>query len=244
PQFLPDGGSERNIRNPTIVQVGKPIGQFYGYRTQGIIQQGDVGRIPVFSGFTKAGDQRFVDLNGDGTISDADRVVLGTAQPKFTGAITNTFNYKGVDLSVFFQSVYGNSILNYNRADLETFTGNRQVSADALNRWTPTNTNTNIPRANSAASAVPLSDRFVEDGSFLRLKNVVLGYELPPSVARKIRAKKVRVYVSGQNLFTVTNYSGYDPEVSRNGQSNLYGGIDFGNYPNYRTFLSGLNLSF
>lgn len=244
-QFLPDGGTERNIRNPTIVQVGKPIGQFYGYKTNGVLQAADVGKVAVASGFTKAGDQRYVDINGDGVInSDGDRVVLGSAQPKFTGGVTNTFDFKGFDLTVFFQGVYGNSILNYNRADLETFTGNRQVSTAALDRWTPQNTNTNIPRANASASAVLLSDRFIEDGSYLRLKNVVFGYSLPASLINKIGVKRARVYVSAQNLVTFTKYSGYDPEVSRNEQSNLYSGIDFGNYPNYRSFIAGINLSF
>lgn len=244
--FLPDGGTERNIKNPTIVQVGKPVGQFYGYRTNGILQlKDDISKIPTASGFNKPGDQRFVDINNDGKInSDSDRVVLGTAQPKFIGGFTNVFNYKGFDLLVFIQGSYGNSILNYNKADLETYTGLREVGTDALNRWTPTNPTNDVPRANNSQSALLLSDRFVEDGSYLRLKNIVFGYSLPAAVLNKLHLKKLRVYVSAQNIATLTSYSGFDPEVSRQEQSTLYSGIDYGNYPNAKSFLVGLNLSF
>jgi TonB-dependent starch-binding outer membrane protein SusC len=244
--FYPEGGGERNIQKPTIVRVGEPVGNFYGYQTDGIFQTGDdIENTPrVDQKNTKPGDRKFVDQNGDGIINqDGDRVILGNAQPKFIGSITNTFSYKNFDLSILLQGVYGNKILNYNRVDLETPTGFQQVSRELLERWTTENPSNSVPRA-VEVSALWLSDRYVEDGSFLRVKNVVLGYTLPESLSDKIKASKLRIYVSGQNLFTFTNYSGFDPEVSRNEQNNLYQGIDFGNYPNYKSYIVGLNLSF
>ena len=127
--------------------------------------------------------------------------------------------------------------------ELETPTGFQEVSKDLLNRWTPTNPSNTIPRA-VEVSALWLSDHYIEDGSYLRVKNVVLGYNLSTPLLTKACIKKIRVYVSGQNLFTFTKYSGYDPEVSRNEQSTLYSGIDYGNYPNYKTYTAGVNVTF
>ncbi|PSR56494.1 SusC/RagA family protein [Adhaeribacter arboris] len=244
--FYPEGGSERNINKPTIVRVGEPIGQFYGYQTNGIFQTADdiVSLPTVDAKNTKPGDRRFVDQNGDGRITqDGDRVVIGQAQPKFLGGITNSFSYKNFDLTLLLQGVYGNSILNFNKVELETPTGFQQVSTDLLNRWTPTNPSNEVPRA-VEVSALWLSNRFIEDGSYLRVKNLVFGYNLPASLLQKVHLKKLRVYVSGQNLYTFTKYSGYDPEVSRNEQSTLYSGIDYGNYPNFKTYTAGLQISF
>ena len=244
--FYPEGGGERNINKPTIVRVGQPIGQFYGYQTNGIFQTtDDIASLPtVDAKNTKPGDRRFVDQNHDGKITqDGDRVVIGQAQPKFLGGITNSFSYKNFDLTFLLQGVYGNSILNYNKVELETPTGFQQVSTELLNRWTPTNPSNEVPRA-VEVSALWLSDRYIEDGSYLRVKNLVFGYNLPAGLLQKVHLKKLRVYVSGQNLYTFTSYSGYDPEVSRNEQSTLYSGIDYGNYPNYRTYTAGLQVSF
>lgn len=222
-----------------IIKVGQPLGSFYGYVTDGVFQTSD--NISLSAQPTaKPGDRRYKDLNSDNKIDDRDRQIIGQAQPKFVGGLTNNLSFKNVELSFFFQGVSGNSILNANRFELEYLNGSTNQDRDMLNRWTPTNTNTDIPRASVNRPANLISTRQVEDGSYLRLKNIRLGYSFPKKMLTAANIKSLKVYASAENLITWTNYSGYDPEVNRFGQDNLSQGFDFGSYPASKTFLLGL----
>jgi TonB-dependent starch-binding outer membrane protein SusC len=244
---IPAGGnaSSANIgpNGTGILRIGEPVGVFYGYEFGGIWQTGDV-IVGSAQPNARPGDRKYVDLNGDNVINSADRKILGQSQPKFIGGITNTLSYKGIDFSVLMQGVSGNSILNVNRFELEQPNGSTNVSRDMLDRWTPTNPSNTMPRANVAGTISLPSSRQIEDGSFLRVKSIVLGYSLPASLLKRISISSLRIYVSSQNLFTFTNYSGVDPEVSRFGQETLRQGIDYGSYPVNKSYLVGLNLSF
>lgn len=231
-------GVDYIIADPSIAQVGSSLGSFYVYKTNGLFQAGDDFSVSPTQN-TKAGSQKYLDINGDGKIDQAnDRVIVGNALPKFIAGLTNTFSYKGFDLTIFLQTSYGNKIYNTNRQQLELGTGYVGASTVLLNRWTPTNTNTDVHRAIEDPAATN-SDRFVEDASYLRLKNVSLGYTIP-----KLKKVTLRVYVSAQNWKTWTSYTGYDPEASLNEQATLNQGIDNGVYPNSKTVLGGLSLTF
>lgn len=239
-------GADYIISGANIAKVGQPLGSFYGYKTNGIFQTGDdIANLPTINpATTKPGDRRYVDINGDGKITQADdRTLIGNAQPKFQGGITNTLSYLNFDLSFFFQGTYGNKLFNQNKQQLELLTGQQNASATALERWTPTNPTNVIQRAFEDPAPVN-TGRYVEDASFLRLKNVTLGYNLPKSIASKIHASQIKVYVSAANLLTWTKYTGFDPEVSRNEQSTLTQGIDYSVYPGSKSFLGGLSISF
>ena len=165
------------------------------------------------------------------------------AQPKFTFGFTNNFTYKGFDLNVFFQGSYGNEIFNLLRQKLEIPTLSLNASGSLVNRWTPDNKNGTEPRATN--SPVPqVIDKYIEDGSYVKLKNISLGYSFGNNVISRLRAKQLRIYVSAQNLLTWTNYTGLDPEVNFYDSDNTKQGIDYGVYPSYRTFLAGINLTF
>ncbi|RAJ11114.1 TonB-linked SusC/RagA family outer membrane protein [Chitinophaga skermanii] len=240
---IPSGQASGHLQlgNSGILRVGSPIGVFFGYKTDGIFQNADEIKNSAQKN-AKPGDRRFVDVTGDGVISTADRVILGKAQPDFTYGFTNNFSYKGFDLSVFFQGVQGNSIFNLNRFEQESMTGVANQSTAVLDRWTPTNPSKTIPRANSSGQPYQITDRQVEDGSYLRLRNIQLGYNLPEKWLKRVNMTSVKIYVSGQNLATWTKYSGFDPEVSRFGQDNLSMGTDYGSYPAAKIYLVGLNI--
>ncbi|MCF0069729.1 TonB-dependent receptor [Dyadobacter sp. CY261] len=229
--------------NPILLRVGSPLGNFYGRVTDGIFQsQAEVDASAQKN--AKPGDLRYKDLNGDGIVNDVDRAVIGNANPKLFGGLNNTFSFKGFDLNIFLQGVSGNSILNYGTFDLVNLTGGNNQSARALDRWTPDNPSTTIPRANAGGGARILSDFQVEDGAYLRVKNISLGYNLPKSMLDRLSIGSAKIYVTAQNLFTFTNYTGYDPEVNRFGSSSLSQGLDYGAYPTAKTLLVGLNLRF
>jgi TonB-linked SusC/RagA family outer membrane protein len=229
------------ISAPSIAKVGYPLGSFIVYKTDGIIQQGDAALTPQQN--KNPGGQKYKDINGDGAITQAgDRVVISN-QPGFTTGLTNTFNYKGFDLTVFFQASIGGKLYNANRANLELGTGYVNGSDVLLNRWTPTNTNTDV-KAAYQDPAITISDRFIEDATYYRLKNISFGYTIPKSVLSRVNISSLRVYVSAQNAFTWTIYTGYDPEVSLNGQSLINKGVDSGVYPNNKSFQAGISLSF
>jgi TonB-linked SusC/RagA family outer membrane protein len=236
------------ISDPNIVRAGSPLGSFYGYKVQGIVQSdGEGANLPKQNSLApKAGDIRFQDLNGDGVITDADRTIIGNANPKAFAGVTNNFSYKGVELSIFFQGSFGNDIYNQNRTITEGQTTALNQSTAVLNHWTPTNTNTNIPRPvfGDPNGNNRVSDRFVEDGSYVRLKNLTLAYNVPVSIAKHAAIKNLRVYATGQNLITWTHYSGYDPEVSADPFSTTAIGRDYGVYPQSRTYTVGLNATF
>ncbi|TDW48976.1 TonB-linked SusC/RagA family outer membrane protein [Flavobacterium sp. 270] len=233
-------------QQPVIVKVGKPLGTFWGYKTDGIFQtQEEINTQPKINSLanTKIGDRRYVDTNGDGIISAADKGDLGTSQPKFTASISNSVSYHDFDLQFNFQGSYGGKIFNALNQQLEISTLGTNAAATLEDRWTPTNPSNSIPRASSSPLGI-VSERYVEDASFVRLKLVTLGYTLPKSISSKLGTKSVKFYVSAENLVTWTKYTGYDPEVSSYEQNNLYPGIDFGSYPNSRTFISGINVTF
>ncbi|OON70097.1 hypothetical protein B0919_04975 [Hymenobacter sp. CRA2] len=246
-----------NSNGYTITRKGEPLGSFYGYVVEGIFQTQDEIRNHAVqqtgtnsSNSTAPGDLKFKDLNGDNVINGSDRTIIGNPNPKFIYGLTNNLSWKGVELSFFFQGSQGNDIYNENRRTIEGLNGPYNQTRAVLNRWTPTNTNTDIPRAitgdpnQNASGGRGVSTRFIEDGSYLRLKNVTLAYTLPSSVLQPVHLSNVRLYVTGQNLLTWTNYSGYDPEVSADPFSATGFGRDLGVYPQARTYTVGINASF
>jgi TonB-linked SusC/RagA family outer membrane protein len=231
--------------SPVIVQKGLPVGTFWGYTTNGLLTASDIAKgVPLLAGVPQqVGDTKYVDNNGDGKITTADKHNLGSAQPKFTGSFTNTFTYKQFDLSVFFQGSYGNKVFNLLQQSLERPTLTLNASATLLNRYSPENPNGTVARATN--SPVPqVTDRYIENASYLKLKNASFGYTLKGGALSAIHAKQLRIYVSAQNLATITKYTGQDPEVNFYDNDNTKQGIDYGTYPSVRTFLAGLNVTF
>jgi len=231
--------------SPVIVQVGLPVSTFWGYSTNGLLTARDLANgTPVLAGVPQqVGDTKYVDTNGDGKITTSDKHSLGSAQPDFTASITNTFTYKNFDLSVFFNGSYGNKIFNLLQQSLERPSLSQNVSASLLNAWSPTNPNGTVARVTD--SPVPqVTDRYIQDGSYLKLKNATLGYTFPIGALSAIHAKKIRIYLSGENLLTITKYKGLDPEANFYDNDNTKQGIDYGTYPPVRTFLAGLNVTF
>ena len=243
----------------TRTEVGQPIQSFYGWVVDGIFQsKEEIDRYNNVDGNAKTlyqndktapGDIRFRDLDGNGKIDASDRKYLGSFIPKFSYGLNWSGTYKNIDFTVFFQGVQGNKIFNgtkvIGQGQLRLF----NATADVLNAWTPQNTNTDVPRSISGDpnQNSRTSDRFLEDGSYLRLKNLSIGYTIPTAAIGKLTSNvlnKVRVYVSSQNLLTFTKYTGYDPEVSSRNYALLNNGIDYVQYPQARTVMVGLNLSF
>ena len=233
--------------NVARLQQGHPINAFFGHVTNGLFQtQAEVDVYAVQTGGsdiynrTSAGDIRFLDLNNDGVINDDDRTFIGNPNPKFILAMNNTFAYKNFDLAVYVQGEYDKDIFNANLIWQESMGTVQNQTARVLERWVGEGTATSMPRAvfgDPNKNARP-SNRFVEDGSYLRIKNVTLGYTLPVSISERVALKRARVYVSGQNLLTFTNYSGNDPEFDNPT------GIDLSVYPQSRTISVGANLTF
>ena len=242
------GGFTSNGLQGTRTDVGESIGSFYGYVTDGIYQtDAEAAAANDQEGNPIAGDLKFKDFNGDG-IDPEDRRYLGSSIPNFEYGFNLTADYKGLDLSLFFNGVSGNKILNSTKyRGYFDFNGN--YLADAANAWTPTNTNTNIPRNTQVDPGFNrrMSDFYLENGAYFRLRNAQLGYTLPNDVLEKIKIPKIRLYVSATNLFTISDYSGYYPEIGRNsrgGTSQFNNGVDEGNYPTPRTYQLGLQVSF
>ncbi|HVD97676.1 MAG TPA: TonB-dependent receptor [Cytophagaceae bacterium] len=228
------------ISQPSVLQVGAPVGSFLVYETDGVIQQGDNPLTPQAN--KNPGGQKYKDINGDGKITqDADRVVIKN-KPPYVFGLTNTVKYAGFDLTVFIQASIGGKLYNSNRASLELGTGYTNASTTLLDHWTPTNTSTDV-KAPYQDPAITISDRFIEDASYGRLKNLTLGYTLPIRLTEKAKFKSIRIYVSAQNMFTITKYTGFDPEVSFTGQSLVNKGIDQGVYPNSKTYLGGISVT-
>ncbi|KAA3439893.1 SusC/RagA family TonB-linked outer membrane protein [Rufibacter hautae] len=227
-------------------KVGYPINSFYGFVMNGIFQtQEEVdnyarqqqGADPFNS--TAPGDVKFLDINNDGQITDADRTYIGDPNPRFTFAMNNTVAWKGFDLTLFLQGVEGNDIFNANRIFQEGMAVAQNQTTAVLGRWTESNPSAIMPRAvfNDPNKNTRNSTRFMEDGSYLRVKNVTLGYTLPQSLTQKVKMSSARIYVSGQNLFTFTDYTGFDPEVGTSG-------VDLSVYPLARTLSAGINIGF
>lgn len=227
----------------TRMEVGYPIGYFFGYKTEGVYQSPtEVAERGITQTGAQAGDLKYADLNGDNVISfgdDRDKTMIGSPIPDVTMGLSAGANFKGFDFSVILYASIGNDILrNYER---------QQPLANQLAykiaRWTGEGSTNEHPRLTTAANNnAVISDYFVEDGSFLRIKNIQVGYSLPSSILNKIGAKKFRIYAAANNLFTFTKYRGYDPDFSTD--SPLLSGIDYGFYPQARTLMAGVNLTF
>lgn len=232
-----------------VIREGEPLGSLYGYVYEDVLQAGEKYNPQPDS---KPGDPKFKDISGpegvpDGKIDSYDRTIIGSANPDFTFGLTNSFNYKNFDLTVFLYGAVGNQLLNMTRMNLEW---NR--TTESLDRWTPTHTNTNIPRNGFYYNKYGgyINSHFIEDASFVRMKTITLGYTI--NSKSKI-FESVRFYGSVENLFTITNYTGWDPEVDTKGyESNSSGGqtanagagMDFNSYPGMQSFTFGLNLNF
>ena len=245
-----DGNSQ------TRTYVGQTVGQFWGYVTDGIFQNDAEVAASGMAG-VKPGDRRYKDLNKDGKINDLDRTSLGHGLPGYTYGFSMNLEYKGFDLSALFTGQGDAKIANTNKFyyyNMRYFnaTGVVNGSKDLVNSWSGPGTSNTLPRQDYNA---PTSNRFfsdfnVENGAFLRMRNLQIGYTLPGKVAEKARMSKARVYVSAQNLFTISSYSGYDPDLGSaniNGataQSPLTIGVDFGRYPVARMFTFGISTQF
>lgn len=232
--------------NLVLLQAGQPVNEFYGFVTDGIFQtqkEVDDHATQVAGNDqynrTSAGDIRFKDLNNDGVIDDKDRTFIGNPSPKCFFAMTNTFAYKGFDLSIFLQGIVGNKIVNANRIWSEAMSVAQNQTTETLKRWTGEGTSNAVPRAiyNDPNNNERFSDRYIESGSYLRIKNVTFGYTFPEMLIKKINSSKIRIYVSVQNLQTFSKYKGFDPEVAQDG-------IDNNLYPVARTISCGVNLNF
>lgn len=243
--------SDQNI---TRTMVGQPVGMFYGYQVEGLFRTTeDIQGAPIQFGrpfedalfsTTWLGDIKFRDINGDGVINNDDRTVIGDPHPDFTFGFQNDFSYKSFDLGVFLQGSYGNDVFNAVERTLtaaNSYYVNQAPSV--LDAWSVENPDGSSPRlARNDTPNILISDRYIEDGSYLRVQNVTLGYNLPSAMAERIYLNRLKVYGSVQNLWTFTNYSGYDPEIGTYNQNALLMGIDNGRYPSPRTFTLGLNV--
>lgn len=225
--------------------VGLPVGSFYGWVTNGIFQNWNEVNSYAYqyqgtdaANGTAPGDIKFLDINNDGVVNDYDRTYIGNPTPAWNFSMTNSFSYRNFDMQVFLQGVAGNDIYNANRVTLEGMYTVRNQTKKVLNRWTGEGTSNSMPRAiySDPNKNTRTSTRFIEDGSYLRLKNLTLGYTLPESLIKKASINSLRFYMSAQNLLTLTKYSGFDPEIQ--------GGVDNSNYPLTRTISFGVDLKF
>jgi TonB-linked SusC/RagA family outer membrane protein len=240
----------------TNTTINNPIGLFYGYVAEGLFKdQTTLNSAPIQfgqpvgngSGETALGDVKYKDVNGDGKIDANDKTFIGNPHPEFTFGFTNNFKYKNFDCSIFLQGSYGNDVMNLTkRAGTTNSSLYDNQFVDALDYYSATNVTSNNPRpiADASNTNLLISSRYVEDGSYLRIQNLTIGYSLPQDLIAKCNISRLRFYGTAQNLFTFTDYSGYDPEIGSFNQNVLLSGIDNGRYPVARTFSLGLNLEF
>ena len=221
--------SEATSEQVVRITEGQPLGKFWGLISEGVDPQ--------------TGDIKYKDLNGDGRITVSDKTYIGDPNPDFTFGFTNDFSYKNFTLSVFFQGSYGNDIYNASRIETEGMYDGKNQSTAVLNRWKKRGDITDIPRAVKGTDNIKASSRWVEDGSYLRLKTLTLAYNLPTQALQQYGIRKVQPYLTAQNLWTLTNYKGFDPEVNE-GLSGPTMGIDWGTYPQTKSFIFGLNIEF
>ncbi len=247
------GFESRSGGATTITQEGEEAVIFYGLRTDGIFNdQQEIDSYTNSDGQliqpnAQPGDIKYVDVDGDGAINFAnDRDNIGSPLPDLTLGFNARLGYRGFDLSIFIQSSIGNEIANMAKFYSSSPSGLDNQFASRLNRWTPENPNTDEPRMTVADPNQNFlySDRYIEDGDYVRLKNLQLGYTLPKSVSDRLFASSIRVYVSSDNLITLTDYSGFDPEVGPFQGNALHFGVDYGQYPQARTFMAGINVNF
>ena len=223
----------------TMLQKDYPINVFYGYVTDGIFQNAQEVAAHAIQPGAEPGDIRFKDLNNDGVINDDDRTVIGNPNPTHLFSLGNNLSYKGFELGIYLQGVAGNKIFNANNIDLTGMSAAYNQNTDVLNRWTGEGTSNTIPRAvfGDPNQNNRVSDRLVENGSYLRLKTISLAYNFPQRWLKALTIENARLTLSCENVATITNYSGFDPEVGING-------IDLSTYPISRTFNIGINFNF
>ena len=257
-QYGSGPGHMVGLGSTQVLREGYPVGSFFGWIYDGVYQEGD-DFIPG-GGFEQiAGGEKFRDINGvrneageltgqsDNQLNSDDRTIIGNPHPDFTWGWNHDFQWKNFDLNLFFQGSQGNDILSYTLMELDLLAGINNATTNALDRWTPTNTNTDVPKAVTGRTR-RVSTRWISDGSFARLKNLAIGYNLPAALLERMKISKFRIYLSAQKILTVTDYEGYDPEVnyqssgSTNGNRNL--GLDYGSYPNAKSYTIGLNIGF
>ncbi len=226
-----------------IIRVGEPVGSFYGYKRLGTWNQSEASEAAKYGKLP--GDLKLWDKNEDGEINDADRIIIGKGIPDGYGTFSNTFRYKAFELTAEIQYMFGNDVLDISKHSAEDRTGIANSYTTVLQAWTPDNQNTMIAqiRPVGAGYTTNIDSHFVEDGSFIRGKNLLLAYNLPSDIANRLYLKNIRIYGSVQNFFLSTKYSGYDPEVSDATQTFAQGITVFG-YPKPRTFSVGLNVTF
>lgn len=225
-------GQTSESTNEKVVRMteGKPLGMFWGFISDGVDPQ--------------TGDIIYRDIDKNGHITSSDKTYIGDPNPDFTFGMTNNFSYKGIGLNIFLTGSVGNDIYNASRIETEGMYSSRNQSTEVLNRWKKPGDITNVPRALISTENVKASSRWVEDGSYLRVKNITLSYEFPTRMLKKIFLNRLQVYASAQNLITFTKYKGFDPEVNQFGNSATVQGIDWGTYPQVKTFVFGLNVEF
>ncbi|MDQ8052182.1 MAG: TonB-dependent receptor [Pedobacter sp.] len=248
-----------------IARIGGPLGQIYGLISDGLYQYSDFDRLPngtyVLKGnipgngnatrtAIQPGDNKYIDINNDGTITADDRTVIGNGYPVHYGGWSNNIKWKNFDVNIFFQWSYGNDVINANRLWFTPGMGIQQRSsifngqntfAEFANRWTPENQNTDIPKLNRTSAGFYAS-QYVEDASYLRLKTLNIGYTLPKTLVNRYKIANLRVYVATSNIYTWTKYKGYDPEVSAF-QTGLTPSLDYSTYPRPLTITAGINLT-
>jgi TonB-linked SusC/RagA family outer membrane protein len=237
------------------LRVGEPFGQMYGYGTEGTWKESEATQAAKFGQLP--GDIKYTDTNADGKINTEDIKIIGNSMPNFIFGWTNSLSYKNFDMTILIQGSKGNDIFNQGRIRLER--GSEGTSARLLDRWTPENQNTDVPafidektRMDAAlVSTINLGSgdserlqRWVEDGSYVRLKNIVLAYNIPAGLTQRIGLGSAKLYISATNLITLTDYSGYDPEVSAYNRNDAQIGVDLSNYPTAKTFTFGIDVSF
>ena len=244
-----DGPTIRNII-PTRNQVGHSVGAFYGYQVLGLFQSdAEVAAAPAQNG-AAPGLFKYKDVNGDGKIDASDRTYIGDPNPKFTYGLNLAFSYKNFDASAFIFGSAGNDIFDNTKTftDFPDFFKGGIRREVAVNSWTTTNTNTSIPKmmtTGSFSSDAVASSYFISKGSYLRLKQIQVGYTMPAALLTKYGIDRLRVYLQAANLLTLTKYKGLDPELQSSDINNTVGfGIDQGNYPHTPSFIVGVNLNF
>jgi TonB-dependent starch-binding outer membrane protein SusC len=237
----------------TRTMPGQPVGSYYGLVTNGIFRTDKdlASSLPQFNlqvaqNGTWLGDVRFADINNDGKIDEKDQTFIGSPHPKFTYGITNTVQFKGFDASIFLQGSYGAKIFNYLRRGLEGLENVFQNQMATVNdRYSANNPQGELPRfTTNNKNNNTVSDRWVEDGSYLRIQNISIGYNVPKNIIRKAYMTNLRVYLSCQNIYTFTNYSGYDPELGTFNRGITLMNVDNGHYPNPRSITIGANIEF
>lgn len=248
---IPGTGVHLGYYSYTMTEVGKPIGYYYGYKLDGVFQTQQEVTDYVNNGQqvmpnAKAGDFKFVDLNKDGQLNDLDRTMIGNPHPDFTFGFTLGANYKGFDFSAFFQGSVGNDLLNILKYDLYGGVGWYNAPKDILTKFWHGEGTTNKYYSIDADVRLnrEMSEWFVEDGSYVRLKNLQIGYTVPHDLTSKVKIDNLRVYFAVQNLFTITGYSGLDPEIGEYNGNPIYRGVDMGYYPQARTVMFGINMKF